>query len=240
MPQLPHQQPRDTRLMPLHSSTQDAKALGPLVDAVREIMAENGSIPSERMVAEQLQVKRHQLRRALETLRASGELEPARAGRRAIPEARLGGDLASDTNPIEIIELRMVIEPSLARLAALRASPIEIRRMVRAASTPPGGDPGQVDLAFHKAVAAGARNSLAAEFYALLRHIATDARLRLGEHEEARRCPKRIAERDAEHAEIAAAIAGRDPDLAERAMRNHLGAVQQQILNRLSLGPKPV
>lgn len=225
--------------MALNSSTQDTRDLAPLIAAVREILAENGSISSERLVAEQLQVKRHRLRRALETLRASGELEPARAGRRSVPEARLGDDLASDTNPVEIIELRIVIEPSLARLAALRASPVEIRRISRATATPEGADPGQIDLAFHKAVAAGARNSLAAEFYALLRHVATDARLRLGEADETRRCPKRIAERDAEHASIAAAIARRDPDLAERAMRNHLGAVQQQILNRLSLGPRP-
>ncbi len=221
-------------------SSQEAKTLAPLIDALREIMAENGSMPSERAVAEQLQVKRHRLRRALETLRANGELEPARAGRRASAETRLGDDLASGTNPIEIIELRMVLEPTLARLAALRASPAEIKRILRATATPNGSDPGQVDLAFHKAVAAGSRNSLAAEFYTLLRHVATDARLRLGEVDETRRCPKRIAERDAEHASIAAAIAGRDPEAAERAMRDHLGAVQQQILNRLSVGYRPV
>ncbi len=221
-------------------SAPDTKSLAPLIDAIREIMAENGSIPSERAVAEQLQVKRHRLRRALESLRASGELEPARAGRRAAPEVRLGDNLASGTNPIEIIELRMVLEPTLARLAALRASPSEIKRIRRAATTPSGAEPGPVDLAFHKAVAVGSRNSLAAEFYALLRHVATDARLRLGEADETRRCPKRIAERDAEHAAIADAIARRDPDLAERAMLDHLGAVQRQILVRLAPAVRPI
>jgi GntR family transcriptional regulator, transcriptional repressor for pyruvate dehydrogenase complex len=220
------------------SASFDAKSLGPIIEAVREIVAENGSMPSERAIAQQLQVKRHKLRRALETLRASGELEPARAGRRAAPDLRLGGDLASGTNPIEIIELRTVLEPALARLAALRASPSEIGRIQRATVTPADTEPGSVDLAFHRAVAAGSRNSLATEFYSLLRHVARDARLRLGATDENRRCPKRIAERDAEHAAIAEAIAGRDPDAAERAMREHLMAVQRQILARLSPGSR--
>jgi DNA-binding FadR family transcriptional regulator len=138
------------------------------------------------------------------------------------------------TNPLEIIELRMVLEPALARLAALRASPFEISRIQRAATTPAGANPGAADLAFHKAVAAGSRNSLAAEFYALLRHVATDARLRLGDSDANARCPNRIRGRDAEHAAIGEAIAARDPVGAERAMRAHLGAVQRQILNRLA------
>ncbi len=211
----------------------DAKDLKPLIEAIRGLVAETGTMPSERAIAEQLQVKRHRLRRALETLRASGELEPARAGRRAGPDVRFGGDLASGTNPVEIIELRTVIEPALARLAALRASPSEIARIQRAALTPADVEPGAADLAFHRAVATGSRNSLASDFYSLLRHIATDARVSLGDAEESRRCPKRIAERDLEHAAIADAIARRDPDAAERAMRVHLGAVQQQILGRL-------
>ncbi len=211
----------------------DGRSLEPLIAAIRGMVAETGSIPSERAIAEQLQVKRHRLRRALETLRASGELEPSRIGRRPASEIRFGGDLAGDTNPIEIIELRSVLEPALARFAAVRASPAEIERIGRAALTPPGAEPGSVDLAFHRAVAAGSRNSLASEFYALLRHVATDARLRLGESDESRRCPNRIAERDAEHQAIARAIAARDPDAAEHAMRDHLGAVQRQILGRL-------
>ncbi|HEX4765332.1 MAG TPA: FCD domain-containing protein [Lichenihabitans sp.] len=215
------------------SAPLEGKSLEPLIDAIRGMVAETGSIPSERVIAEQLRVKRHRLRRALEALRAKGELEPSRIGRRPASEIRVGGDLAVDTNPIEIIELRTVLEPALARFAAVRASPAEIERIGRAAQTPPGAEPGSIDLAFHRAVASGSRNSLAAEVYALLRHVATDARLRFGDTDERRRCPNRIAERDAEHQAIARAIAARDPDAAEQAMRDHLGAVQRQILGRL-------
>jgi len=212
----------------------EADGIHPLVEAVRGIVAEHGSMPSERAIAERLNVKRHRLRRALETLRASGELAPARAGRRASSDTRRGEDLAHGTNPIEIIELRMLIEPALARLAALRASPLEISRIRRAAATPANADPGAIDLAFHTAVAQGSRNSLAAELYALLRQIGRDGRLRVGDSDSNVRCPNRIRQRDAEHGAIAEAIAARDPEGAERAMRDHLGAVQRQILSRLA------
>lgn len=207
-----------------------------LIQAVRAVIAETHAVPSERALAERLKVKRHQLRRALEALRTSGELAPARAGRRAIPDLRRGEDLAVATNPLEVIELRMVIEPALARFAALRASPFEIARIERAATTAPDADPGAADLAFHRAVAAGSRNVLAAEVYALLRQVGRDGRVRMGDADAHTTCSKRIRQRDAEHADVAQAIAARDPERAERAMREHLGVVHRQILTRLAPG----
>ena len=208
--------------------------LQPLIQAVRAIAAESSAMPSERVLAGQLNVKRHQLRRALEALRGSGEIAPARAGRRAAPEASRGEHLVRATNPLESIELRMVLEPALARLAALRASSFEIARIQRAAATPAEADPGAADLAFHTAVAAGSRNILAAEVYALLRHVGRDGRIRLSNGGST--CPNRIRQRDAEHAAIGDAIAARDPEGAERAMRDHLAVVQRQIFARLAPG----
>ena len=46
----------------------------------------------------------------------------------------------------------------------------------------------------------------------------------------------RLRQRDSEHYLIAAAIAARDPDGAEKVMRAHLHMVQRQILDRISLG----
>jgi DNA-binding FadR family transcriptional regulator len=208
--------------------------LQPLMQAVRMLAAEAGGVPSERVMAERLSVKRHQLRRALEALRQAGEIAPARPGRRAAPDIRRGEDLARATNPLEVIEIRLALEPALARLAALRASSFEIARIERAASTPADADPGATDLAFHRAVAAGSRNVLAAEVYALLRQVGKDGRLQL--RSGGSTCPKRIRERDAEHASIARAIAERDPEAAERAMREHLGVVQRKIFARLAPG----
>ena len=62
-----------------------------------------------------------------------------------------------------------------------------------------------------------------------------DARVRIA-GTDAPTCPKRIAQRDAEHRLIAEAIARRDPEAAEAAMRAHLLAVQKQINERTGAG----
>jgi len=207
--------------------------LAALTGALRALLAAEGALPAERKLAERLRVNRYRLRRALEALRATGEITP-RSGRRVMTSARHGEALVRGTNPTEVIELRIMLEPGFARLAALRASPLDIVRIQHAARTAAGSDAGAVDLAFHKAIAAASRNHLAAELYALLRRVGTDARLRLGRDTPA--CPKRIQQRDAEHRAIAEAIAARDPDGAERAMRAHLAAVQRRILEQMAPG----
>lgn len=188
------------------------------------------AIPSERELARQIKVNRHRVRRALEVLREANEIEPAGVRRTAASLAR-GSVLARDTNPVEVIEVRMALEPALARLAAVRASPLDIARIQKAAIAAEG-DSGANDLAFHKAIAAGARNSLAASLYFLLREIGRDARLRLGRNTPV--CPNRLRERNSEHLRIAEAIAARDAEAAERAMRLHLMNVHKLVMNRLS------
>ncbi len=215
--------------------SRDDAGLDSLLDALRAIVARTGSMPPERTVAEELSVKRHTLRRALGVMRAQGELEPARAGRRAAPQPVEGASLINSTNPLEVMELRLMLEPALARLAALRASPAEIERIRRSAVTAPGADPNAADIAFHKAIAAGSRNSLASELYVILHRVANDGRLRYTDSD-ASLMPERVRARDGEHAKIAEAIASRDPDAAERAMYQHLAAVQQKIMGRLSPG----
>lgn len=201
-----------------------------VLSAVRAMLQSAASLPSERELARQINVNRHQVRRALEVLREANELEPA-AARRAAASLGRGSALARDTNPVEVIEVRMALEPALARLAAVRASPLDIARIQKAAVIAEG-DSGTNDLVFHKAIAAGARNQLAAGLYRLVREIGRDARLKLGRN--APVCPKRLVERNAEHRAIAEAIAARDAQAAERAMRVHLTNVHKLILNRIS------
>jgi GntR family transcriptional repressor for pyruvate dehydrogenase complex len=201
-----------------------------VVSAVRAALQTGAALPSERELARQINVNRHRIRRALEVLREAHEIEPAGARRAAASLAR-GSVLARDTNPVEVLEVRLALEPALARLAAVRASPLDIARIQRAAAAREG-DSGANDLLFHKAIAAGARNRLAAGLYLLLREIGRDARLKLGRN--APVCPKRLVQRNAEHQAVAEAIAARDAEAAERAMRLHLMKVHKLVMNRLS------
>jgi GntR family transcriptional regulator, transcriptional repressor for pyruvate dehydrogenase complex len=190
-----------------------------IVLAVRA-MAARQKLGSERAMAE-----------ALQALRANGEIAAAEAKRKPLV-GHNAENLVRDTNPMEVIEMRLAIEPFLARLAALRASPFEMAAIEEAATTAANVDTGTADLKFHKLIAASSGNKLAASLYSLLRRVASDARVRLNASRPA--CPKRTRQRDAEHRAIAQAILARDPDAAEQTMRLHLAAVQKLVIERLN------
>lgn len=203
-----------------------------IVSAVKRIQQKGKKLPSERQLAGMLDVKRHQLRKALDVLRKAGEIgPPARRRDASATQPRYSEDLVRMTNPLEVLELRTMIEPGLARLASLRASAFEVAKIKAAATTPKDRPAGEVDLAFHLAVAAAARNHLAGEFYKMLRRIGVDARVRIA-RTNAPSCPKETAKRDSEHMAIADAIERRDPEAAEAAMKAHLVAVQKRIHER--------
>ena len=205
--------------------------------AILELAADQRDIPPERQLTTRLGVSRSRLRRVLAELRASGQLPPAQVGRRAT-DGRPGqiDRLAQLSNPTEVIELRFMLEPKLARLAAIRASAVEISRIMRAATGKPNDSYGGADLAFHLEVVSAARNALGREMYAILRQVGTDKRVHMPPRKPP--CQRRRQARDLEHIEIAQAIAARDPDRAEAAMRAHLAMVQDMINQRLSPEPQ--
>lgn len=224
-----------------------------LIMQISKLKSAKGGLPAERVLAEKLNVKRHLLRLALQMMRDRGDIPPARPGRRitsgkprtqpvavtasADPVSTfIGSDLVRSTNPLEVMEMRMMLEPALARLAALRASPEEIAAIKAAASTPDDISPSEADQRFHRAIAEGSRNSLVSELFVLLNQVASDSRLRFAESDEETTL-ERIAQRDREHHQIADAIANRDSDNAERAMWQHLAVVQQKIISRLGFAP---
>ncbi|MDU9006699.1 FadR/GntR family transcriptional regulator [Sedimentitalea todarodis] len=212
----------------------DARNLSP--DALKELLLEMGGpdqdLPSERQLSSDLNVPRSRLRRVLAELRAEGELPPAQVGRKSSRRDNSHiDDLVSVANPTDVIELRMILEPQFARLAAIRAAGNDIKRIQRHVESRRGDDYGAADLAFHRELARASRNPLAQELYDLLRQVGTDSRVRLAQTSPP--CPKRRAERDKEHQQIAQAVAERDPDRAEALMRAHLVNVRRVIEMRM-------
>ncbi len=166
-------------------------------------------------------------------MREDGLIPPARVGRRnsrdTNPQVQ---SLVRLANPTDVIELRLIVEPQLARLAALKASSLETARILRAANSQRDESYGTPDLAFHLEIASATRNPLARELYRILRQVGGDARVRLPERTPL--CPNRRRTRDEEHLRIARAIAARDPDMAEACMREHLLAVRAVIFDKMS------
>jgi DNA-binding FadR family transcriptional regulator len=199
--------------------------LDELVALLRNLSRQGDRLPAERVLAQNFSVKRHQLLRALSALRASGDIgQPRQRKRSGMLRTEA---LVRDTNPLEVIEMRLAIEPTLARLAALRASPFEIGRLQQAVEASERGEQSrEADIAFHRTIAAATRNKLAAALYALLRDVGTDTRLQL---------PKLLLKREVQHHRaIVDAISARDPDGAEQSMRTHLMAVHQPIMEGMS------
>ncbi len=194
-----------------------------------------GRVPPERKLASDLGVGRRSLRRALEVLEREGRItrEQGRGTflRKAKDRPVALDRIAEHTSPPEVIELRLALEPIVARLAAVRASPCEIRDILQLAEdtrTANGAeDYERADAAFHRAVVEAAHNGL---FIAVFEAVGASRRdigwQRLGENG---RCYKRQATFAEFHGEIARAIAARDADRAGKSMYSHLREVQQHI-----------
>ena len=153
-------------------SKPSAYSAGGLKTTIAKLSAEDGSLPPERDMVEELGVPRSRLRRVLAEMREEGLIPPAQIGRRNTRESGPQIEsLVQLANPTDVIEMRIIIEPQLARLAALKASSLEIARIARAAKGQPDDDYAALDLAFHLEIASATRNALARELYRILRRV---------------------------------------------------------------------
>jgi GntR family L-lactate dehydrogenase operon transcriptional regulator len=196
-----------------------------------------GRLPPERVLAEQMGVSRRAVRHALDLLEAEGRITRQQGRGTLISDARsgtidLGTQLAKLTNPVDTLEARMAIEPTLARLAALRGTQADFDKLFEAAEASRlAKDPisyEKADAAFHRRIAAAARNPLLVTIFDAVLHVASDRSWRHGR--ETAHCINNQARYAAAHRKIAAAICERNPKAAEEAMRAHLGIVQQQLI----------
>jgi DNA-binding FadR family transcriptional regulator len=142
-------------------------------------------LPPERELAARLSVSRAELRKALLVLEVEGRLR-REVGRGTVvidpaptDGAVLSGDalqtLAARTGPHEAMIARLVLEPELARLAALHATPLQIaraRRLAREMRTV-GSWAGyeSLDVAFHDLIAEAAGNPLLHEMHRMLNFV---------------------------------------------------------------------
>jgi DNA-binding FadR family transcriptional regulator len=215
--------------------------------------AVDGRIPPERTLAAELGVGRRSLRRALDVLEQEGRIHRHQGRGTFIDTRPAGGAMAAPngaahgstkpslgaaldhvldyTNPLEVIEVRLATEPVMARLAALRASQSEIKRLqMLAAKTRAAGDPEtyeRADSLFHRTIAEAARNTLFLAFFDTMRASQRDVGWRrLGENAH---CYKRQSVYATFHEAIAAAIAARNGQEAYAQMQRHLGDVQQFV-----------
>jgi len=194
-------------------------------------------LPPERELIGELGMSRSTLRKALDALERDGAIW-RHVGKGTFvagygPTERTGaiGALGQQMTPVRMIQARLCIEPSLAREAAIHASREAITRIKLAkdaakAATNWADYEAQDDL-FHRSVAEASDNILLLTLFDHLNHVrravAGDTVVRGSAR------PPREHSSFAQHDRIAEAIEARDPDAAQKAMRNHIGSVSERL-----------
>ena len=201
------------------------------------------ALPTERELAERFSVGRREIRRALDVLEEEGRIwrkqgKGTFVGPAAPVQPLALHDLPQQSNLLEVMEARLQLEPGLARLAALRASKEQIALMKRllermhGITAPEDGDQHELwDSAFHRAIAEAAGNRLMLGLFDAVDAVRRDPgwqHLRVQA-----RTPARLDIYDNHHQRLVNHIAQRQPNEAAAAMREHLLALQQALLEAL-------
>ncbi len=196
-------------------------------------------LPPERDLAERFRVSRTSVREALRALESVGLIE-IRAGEgtfvREISVESLIEPLAlvilTQREAVgELFEARRLLEPAIAGLAARRATGDEIYEMERIleeqAKEVAAGRTGLAqDAAFHAAIAGSAHNRAITRLVHALMDLLAQSR------EESLQIPGRPSRSHQDHRRILEAIQRRDAASAQRAMLDHLVAVEGLLMGR--------
>ena len=212
-----------------------------IVRQVKQLIAEGklrsgDQLPPERDLAEKFMVSRTSVREALRALQSRGLID-IRAG-----EGAFIRDISVDTliEPLalvilphreavgELFEARRLLEPAIAALAARRATREELIDMERildaqAKEVAEGRTGVTQDAALHSAIAHSAHNRAITRIVNALMDLLTQSR------EESLHTPGRPTRSHEDHRRILGAIKRRDDVGAQRAMLDHLIAVESLV-----------
>ncbi len=212
-----------------------------LLSAVRHWLGEVQSggerrLPPERKLAEKFAVSRAELRKALAALEREGLIYRhvgrgtfvTQPGQDEIPEAE---EVAAMTNPVDAMQARGMIEPEIARIAAMRANSRQIAEMERLCADMRSAKTwdayAELDWHFHNLLAEATGNVVLVEMQRLVnsvrRYVVWGNLI------------KRPVGPDVdyhsfmEHEQIVAAIANRDGEGARQAMLEHLSGTRSHM-----------
>ena len=194
-------------------------------------------MPSERQLAKQFSVARGTIRSALRQLEQMN-LVTRRAGSGSFVCYRGYADhedITELTSPLELIDVRIAVEPAMARLAVMNANAQDIERMEEALLRveKETTDPKIFsihDERFHLSLAECARNPLMLWLY---RHInVVRGHAQWVARKDKVLTPQKIRQYNQQHRNLFTAISRRDVDEAEKAIREHLALAKADLLGQ--------
>lgn len=201
-------------------------------------------LPAERELSEILGVSRGELRKALATLEAEGQLwrhvgKGTFTGSRAIEVMSLA-DIDRETNPAEVMRTRILLEPIIAREAALNATYRHVDALHQCVERTHKATTWRqyetADNELHRCIAEATDNRLLLALFDSLNAVRRAVVWGLLRANAERPPPDHHS--FAEHGRIIAAIAQRDLEGAAQAMYDHLRAVEQHLMNSKPSSPR--
>ncbi len=217
------------------------KVVKQVQDIIRDGLLRPGDmLPPERELAEQLHVSRGSLREAILALESMGLVEP-RHGEGTIVRDLSAAPLVNQLSVMlvqkralvgELLEFRLMVEPTLAARAAANATEEEIVHLEEILSRQKAKvDHGELaieeDSKFHYAIAQAARNSVVLKVLDVFMDYLRESR-ELSLQVEGR--PQRSLN---SHRRILNAIARKNPAAAEKAMRRHITTIEGLVLKKM-------
>jgi len=192
-------------------------------------------VPSERELASDFGAARGTVRAALKQLEEM-HLVVRRPGAGTFVRYRGQADeedIAEQTSPLELIEVRLSVEPSVARLAVMHANTKDLERIEEALLRveAAGADVeafSRADEAFHLALAESTRNPLMVWLYRHINDVRGHAQWSV--RKDKILTAERITEYNVQHRKLFAAVASRDAQSATDVMTRHLEKARRDLL----------
>jgi GntR family transcriptional repressor for pyruvate dehydrogenase complex len=216
-----------------------------IIEQVRDLIASGrlspgDRLPSERDLAERFSVGRSAVREAIRAMESLGLIQ-ARAGEGTFvalpPDSSTGQDAVSASllqewsTQRKLFEVRCVIEPDLAALAARRATKEQIERLrtildEQEAEIRHGGTSIKQDAGFHYTLAEATGNEV------LVRIVDSLMDLLLKTRQESLQNAERRLKSLGQHRAVLRAIEARDPQAAERQMLEHIRGIEELVFSK--------
>ena len=219
-----------------------------IVEQIQELVRDGtlkagDRLPAERELAERLGVSRASLREAMRALELQGLVVSRPGAGTFINTERLDSVASiiasslidSDEVLADVFEMRRLLEPGIAALAAQRIMPEEIQRMeeilVDQASQVERGETGvEGDTAFHFAIARAAHNA------SLIKVVMTIADILWQSRDRSLQTPGRANRSLTSHRAILDLLRRHDTEGARKAMEHHIEVVEPAPLSHPAVG----
>ncbi len=198
-------------------------------------------LPPERQLAEHYGVARNTLRHLLDALAKEGLLD-RQAGRGtyvAGPSRRLLGSAGGlsgslrGASPADLMEVRLIIEPQVAALAASRATAEDLAKiddaLRRSVAAKDLAEFEHWDAQLHLGIFRAAKNALLLDYCTAINAVRNEPDwYRLKQRSVT---PERRLRYDSEHSDIVSALRQRDGETARKCLFRHLSGIRDTLLS---------